>query len=212
MIISRFEQGSQEWLDERIGKLTGTRIKKILTPAKLGLAKGFEVVALEMIDENVTGISNETTFKSDAMIRGSELEPIAREEYTKATGIKIKEVGLCIKESNILHALSPDGLTEDETGAIEIKCCGGAKHLAYICDDFEDSIYSDYKLQCINYFIVNPKLQWLDTVAYRPEFYPCPLHIVRIKREDIIEDIIKVDNAIKLFFEKYHELYNELTF
>jgi len=212
MIISELEQGSDEWLALKIGKLGGTRIKKIITPAKLQLSASREDVMLAMIDENITGISAESSFKSDSMERGNEFEPMAREEYIKITGTAIMEVGFCQSDIQPLHGCSPDGLTLDFVGGIEIKCPGGVKHQKYINPKYPDSIYKDYKLQCINYFIVNEDMQWLDTISYRPEFYPNPMHIERITRESIQEDIAKVKQSIDEYFAEYAKEYENATF
>lgn len=209
MIISNIEQGSEEWLEEKIGTIGGTRVKSIVTPAKLELSKSCDDLILKLVDENVTGISADGEFRSDAMDRGNELEPHARLAYTKQTGIDILEYGFCLSDKNKLHGLSPDGFTKDLKGAIEIKC-PGFKHLKYIKGI--TSIFREYKPQCINYFIVNEKLEWLDTVSFRPEFYPNPIHIERIYRKDIEKEIDSVTLAINSFFEKYNIAYDEFTF
>ena len=213
MIVSEFEQGSFEWLKEKIGVATGTRISSIITPAKLQLSKSSDDLILKLIDENVTGLSSDSTFSNESMERGNEFEPLAKEEYTKQTGIELIEFGLCLSEKNKLHGISPDGFTECLTGGGEFKC-PGFKHLKYIDNDkYKDvTIYNDYKPQCINYFLVNEKLEWLDTVSFRPEFYPKPIHIKRIYRKDIVEDIEKVRIAIDQFFENYHKAFNKYTF
>jgi len=212
MIISKHEQGSYEWLQEKIGVVGGTRVSSIITPAKMQLSKSSSDLILKLIDESITGLSAESGFKSDGMDRGNELEPLAREQYEAVSGSKINEHGLCLSESNPMHGLSPDGFTDDFKGAIEIKC-PGFKHLKYISADYPKvTIYDDYKTQCINYFLVNDKLEWLDTVSFRPEFYPNPLHIVRINRADIYEDIEKVRIAVDEFFENFNIEYNKYTF
>jgi hypothetical protein len=209
MIVSKAEQGSFEWLFERVAVVTGTRVKDIVTPAKLQLSKSSKDLILKLIDEKITGISSESTFVSDAMERGSNLEDQAKEEYTKRTGIVMMDFGLCISKDNKMHGLSPDGFTEDLTGGVEIKC-PSYTHLKYITG--EKSIYNEYKPQCINYFLVNKKLEWLDTVSFRPEFYPNPIYIKRITREEIKEDIELVEVAMDEFFKEYNNKFTELTF
>ena len=199
MIISNNKQGSQEWLDEKIGILSGTRIKKIITPAKLELSSGFVDVIDLILDENITGITADKEIFGAQLDRGNNLEPEARSEYTKQTGVNINEHGLCLSDKHNLHGCSPDGFTDDFKGAIEIKCPGFV-HLKY-CR--ENKLPSEYKLQVINYFLVNEKLEWLDFVSYRPEFYPKPIGIIRVTREELQADILKVQNAIDLFFDNY---------
>jgi len=212
MIILKHEQGSYEWLQAKIGVVGSTRISSIITPAKMQLSKSSGDLILKLIDESITGISAENDFRSDAMDRGDEFEPMAREAHELKIGQKINQHGLCLSDSNPMHGLSPDGFTSDFKGAAEYKC-PGYKHLKYISDDYPNvTIYNDYKPQCINYFLVNEKLEWLDTVSFRPEFYPNPLHIVRIYRSDILEDIEKVRIAIDVFFKNFNEAYDKYTF
>jgi len=212
MIILKHEQGSYEWLQAKIAVVGSTRVSSIITPAKMQISKSSDDLILKLIDESITGLSAESVFKSDAMDRGNEFEPMAREEYEIKTGHKMNEHGLCLSDANPMHGLSPDGFTSDFKGGAEFKC-PGYKHLKYISDDYPKvTIYNDYKPQCVNYFLINEKLEWLDTVSFRPEFYPNPLHIVRINRSDILEDIEKVRLAIGKFFENYETEYNKYTF
>lgn len=211
MKIHKFNQGSEEWEKHKIGKVGGTRIKEIITPAKMMLSKSAEDLVLKLVDEHITGLSSESSFSSAAADRGNELEPWAREKYIEKTGIKIIEHGFWESDSNPLHGCSPDGSTEDLKGAIEIKCIG-YKHLKYCSKKYADSIYKDYKTQILNYFCVNEKLEWIDTVSYRPEFWPCPIHIERIERKDIEEDIEKINTAVSEFFSKFQKVYESYNF
>lgn len=212
MVISPFEQGSKEWKTERYGKLTGTRIKEIITPARLQLASGRDDVILKMIDENITGLSADRFYYNDDMKRGNDFEPQAKDYYTETTGIKLIDCGLCTKDNQPLHGCSPDGFTEDYKGAVEVKCPGGLNYLKYINPKYKKSIFTDYKIQCLNYFLVNEKLEWLDTIAFRPEFYPKPIHIERIYRKDIEKDLIKLQNALDEFFVEYEQEFNNYIF
>jgi len=211
MKILNFKQGSEEWEQHKIGRIGGTRISQIVTKVKLDLSKSSTDLVLKLVDERITGLSSEPFSGNAATDRGNELEPWAREAYIKKTGTKIIEHGFWESDLNPLHGCSPDGVTEDLKGAIEIKCIG-YKHLKYCSDKFPDSIYLDHKTQILNFFCVNEKLEWLDTVSYRPEFWPCPLHIERIERKDIKEDIEKINKAVAVFFEEFQKVYESYNF
>jgi hypothetical protein len=208
MIILNHKQGSDDWLESKIGILGGTRVKKIITPAQMQLSASHIDLLDVILDENITGISNERYFSTPATERGNELEPMARAAYIAETGININEHGLCLSDKNNLHGCSPDGFTDDFTGGIEIKCPGHV-HLKYGRDK---QIPTEYKLQIINYFLVNEKLEWLDFVSFRPEFYPLPLVIIRVTREQLAEPIEKVGAAIDTFFEAYYTLRDQYLF
>lgn len=211
MKIHNFIQGSEEWEEHRVGKVGGTRISSIITKVKMDLSKSSIDLVLKLVDEHITGLSSEAFFTNVAADRGNELEPHARREYIKQTGTKIIEHGFWESDRNPLHGCSPDGSTEDLKGAIEIKCIG-YKHLKYCSDDYPDSIYYDHKTQILNYFCVNEKLEWLDTVSYRPEFWPEKMHIERIKREDVQADIDKINNAVDAFFIEFQKVFETYNF
>lgn len=208
MIILEHEQGSQEWLDSRIGVLTGTRIAKIVTPAKLNLSTGHVDMLDRLLDENITGISSENEFSTLATERGNLLENKARLEYINKSGININTHGLCLSDIHNLHGCSPDGFTDDFKGCVEIKCPGFI-HLKY---SRENIIPSTYKLQVLNYFIVNEKLEWLDFVSYRPEFYLNPISITRVTRVELQPEISKLEHAINTFFANYYKLRDSYLF
>jgi hypothetical protein len=208
MIIKQNEQGSDEWLEDKIGVLSGTRIKKIITSKKLALSATHGDMIYTLIDENITGMSADKIISNSAMERGNLLEPRARSAYERKTSTKIIETGLCLSDNNDKHGVSPDGWTEDYTGAVEIKC-PGIIHLKYLSDNV---LPDEYKLQCINYFLVNEKLEWLDFVSFRPEFYPYPLFIKRVTRVELEKEIKLVSEAIGSFFIKYDEVFEFITF
>lgn len=209
MIIKEAKQGSELWLEDKLGVLSGTKLKKIVTAKKMELAAPHVATIYELIDESITGIQSDDVFVSKAMARGNALEPLARVEYIKKTGNEIIETGLCLSDSNENHGCSPDGWTMGYIGGIEIKCPGGANHLKYIMDNI---LPSEHKLQFVNYFLVNEKLEWLDFVSYRPEFYPNPIFIKRITRVELEEEISIISGVLELFFQKYNETLELLTF
>lgn len=208
MIITDFEQGSESWLESRIGVLTGTRIKKIITEKKLGLSSVHKDMIYRLIDENITGLSSEKQISTPEIERGNILEPLARKAYEKETGNKISETGLCLSEKNKLHGVSPDGWADEMKGAIEIKC-HGVPHVKCIV---ENSIPSEHRLQINNYFLVNESLEWLDFVSYRPEFFHQPIFIKRVSRVDIQSDLDKMQEMIDAFFKDYESILTSIIF
>ena len=209
MKIIQLEQGSEEWLRAKVGILSSTRAKKIITPKQMKISSSSDDMVLRLIDENITGISAETSFSTPASDRGNEFESLAANEYEKRTGVKLIEDGLWLRDNQLLHGCSPDRSTEDHKGAIEIKCLGGENHLKY-CE--KNIIPDEHKLQVLNYFVVNEKLEWLDFVLYRPEFYPLPFHTIRVTREELAEDIQKLTIVVDEFFIKYHNKLNKYLF
>lgn len=193
-VYNNIEQGSDEWHQQRKGKLTGTVLKNIM-----GTPKARQEAIYEMIADRLTvGIESETSFEN-AMDRGTRLEPDAITMFEFETGLKVDRTGFCEDETNPLIANSPDGLIgEDE--AIEVKCLGGKNHVKmWLTNEIPD----DYKWQVIQYFVVNPNLKKLYFVGYHPDIAVHPLHIIEVPRD---EQTIKVCKDKEEVFLKEVEL------
>jgi predicted phage-related endonuclease len=123
-------QGSDEWLQARVGVVTASNFSKVFTTAgKLSTSR--EGLVNQLVAENLINAPT-ATFKSEAMERGNELEPQARAMFELLMGVEVEEVGL-IKMKDHEIGCSPDGLFDD-TG-IEIKCPLPATHCAYLRAD-----------------------------------------------------------------------------
>jgi len=183
MKIINIEQNTEEWLELRRGKITGSKLKGIIvkrgTTRKIGF---YEILAEKM------GIPADGENPLD---RGHRLEDEAIEQFVEKTGKKVEKVGFCVSDDNEDIALSPDGLIKDEadkyTEAVEIKCLASAKHLKSY---FDQEIPSEYDEQVNQYFIVNDDLKVLHFVMYDPRVTAMPYFSIEIKREDIEEKII----------------------
>lgn len=159
MKIINVEQGSLEWLETRHAKIGGTRAGQVKVDS--------DTLPIELAAEITEGfVEDEDAFVSKDMLRGSELEPLARRKASEYIGVDFKEFGWLQSDDNELLGISPDGLSEDHTQAIEIKCPGAKKHITTCLSGV---IPKDNIEQCIHYFTVNPKLQKLHFISFRPE-------------------------------------------
>ena len=152
------EQGSIEWFELKWGKIGGTLAK--------GLFVKSDSLFLEILSQQLEEFEPTDSFSSEAMEHGTINEPFAREYLETYTGIKFTETGWIQSEENELIGISPDGITEDEKTACEIKCLGRKKHLSVL---LENDIPLEHINQCIHYFTVNPKLEKLYFIAFRHE-------------------------------------------
>ena len=200
MFEIKVEQGSQEWLEMRVGKITGTRLKEVLKKDNLPLID-------EMIAEIGVG-QQESTWVSPAMQRGSDMEEVAKNLYSLTKGIEIENIGFCMSFENDYLGLSPDGFTKDRLGAVEIKCPNTKNHVKYIR---MDQIPSDYKPQILMYFIVNDKLEWLDFISYDDRYQPKPIWIKRVSRAELENDIEDAKKAINVFLDKFLKYYQKVN-
>lgn len=199
MIVSDIEQGSDEWLQLRWGKITGTTFKQLFTSTWLGLLD--QVVAERNSDFELTD-----SVVSDAMQRGNELEPIARNLYEVETFQQVQQSGFCLSSKFPFLGLSPDGWV-GYNGAIEIKCPNTATHVQHIR---QNKIPSKYAYQVLCYFVVNPDLDWLDFISYDPRFKPLPFWVKRITRDDLKKELDEADLKLSKFAALLEETENKL--
>lgn len=200
MVEVNVEQRTPEWIEYRIGKITGTRLKEVLRADNLPLL--YEMIA-EVESKQIEEIP-----VNKAMQRGIDCEPIVRQMYQDKYNEIIEEVGFCLSDENDYLALSPDGFTLDRKGAIEIKCPSTKTHVKYILDD---KIPTDYLPQVCMYFIVNTELEWLDFVTYDDRFPSIPMYVIHVTREDIADKIFEYKTKIDKFTEKFEKYYSKLS-
>jgi putative phage-type endonuclease len=120
-------QNTQEWLEERLGFCTGSRVSDAL--AKKGTATR-ENYLWQLVAERLTGQIQESFSPNAAMIRGTEQEPIARAAYEAHSGAFVDQIGFVKHPTLEWFGASPDGLVGDD-GLVEIKNPNSATHLAY---------------------------------------------------------------------------------
>lgn len=124
------EQRSPEWFAERMGKVTASRVSDVMAVTKSGPAASRKNYMMELLCQRLTGRCDEG-FVSEAMKRGTNLEPIARSAYEVEAGVMVEETGLIAHPSGIAFGASPDGLVGAD-GLVEIKCPNTATHVEFL--------------------------------------------------------------------------------
>lgn len=156
--LKHIEQGSIEWQQVKWGLIGGTLSK--------GLFVKSDTLLIDILSQKLEEFEPEGTFSNDAMDRGTNFEPFAIQYLEQYTGLKFLKTGILISDEIPLLCVSPDGITETEVEACEVKCLGRKAHTAII---LADEIPLDKLNQLVHYFTVNPKLERLWFCAYRPE-------------------------------------------
>lgn len=188
MKIITASQGTPEWFAARLGLATGSKFSDVLAGGK-GLTR--KAYAVQLALEIVTGKQAET-FTNQAMLDGTEREPIARALYEAHTGNFVDEVGFC-RHDSIECGVSPDGLI-DEDGGIEIKCPKASTHAGYLAIPAEPSTYTAQIQGCM--WVTGRS--WWDFVSYHPDFPEnAQLIVRRVKRDS--DYIVKLEQAVKAF-------------
>jgi putative phage-type endonuclease len=181
MIIKHYES-KQEWLNDRLGRITGTRVKNIITYRGTEKKIGFYELLAEKIGFNE--ITDE-----DPMERGNRLEPLTIERFEIETGKKVStDLSLWVDDEYEELSVSPDGFIVETNEAVEAKSIASARHLeAY----FTQEIPSEFKAQIMQYFVVNKELQTLYMAFYDPRLKNLNFFYLTIKREDCEKEIEK---------------------
>lgn len=206
-ILEGVEQGSQEWLQARIAKITGSKLGKIRgTPAA---RKKF---IYELIAEELTGTFAET-YQSPSMERGNTEEPFAVKEYEKRTGLKAEKVGFILGDDGFT-GLSPDRLIRKGklfVGGLEIKNPDSSTQIEYLISKKIPSCYMD---QILHYFLIIPSLEWVDFASFdaRIQMDSLRMHLVRITREELKGEIEAAQNELIAFRKEWMDIMEQLTF
>lgn len=167
-------QGSDEWHRIRHGKIGGTLSKCLLVES--------DTLLTELLSAQLEPFEHEEIYVSPEMERGSELEPEARKRLMAYTGIEFIECGWLESEENKLLGHSPDGITQDFKIMCEIKCPGRKKHTSTL---MEKQIPFDNIHQCLHAFVVNPKLESLFFLSFRPESKH-PMFVKELQRSSVV--------------------------
>lgn len=157
------EQNTDEWLDMRVGKLTGSGAKTIMANFGKPFGEPAKKLAVSIAREQVTGKrSTAETYSNAHMERGHEQEPIARMLYEEQTFITVTNGGF-FDCGNL--GCSPDGLVLDD-GLIEIKSVLDHVHHATIKrGGFDPS----YKWQ-LYFNLMTTERDWIDFISFCADF------------------------------------------
>lgn len=182
------EQGSPEWHQVRIGKVTASRVHDIIAKTKSGPSASRANYLAELVAERLTG-AREDGFTNSAMQWGIDNEAAARASYAFLTDNAVTEIAFVQHPHIAMCGASPDGLVDD-TGLIEIKCPGTAKHIATLRGASIDAKYNtqmQWQMACTG-------REWCDFVSYDPRLpVELQLHVRRVPRDSAFIDEVERD-------------------
>ena len=200
-MILKIQQQTPEWLQERCGRVTGSRVADVMNRLKTGKpgAKRKNYL-IELVSERLTGFAADH-FVSDAMIHGTEQEPFARAAYEVDTGNEVDKVGMAIHANIEGFSSSPDGAIGKD-GLFEAKCPNTTTHIEWMLDgevpeEHKDQMYAE--MACW-------ERDWVDFVSFDPRVPPnVQLFVKRLPRDDkriaeiefsVIEFLAEVDEMV----------------
>ena len=196
-------QGTAEWFNERIGKVTASRVADILATIKTGESASRANYRWQLVCERLTGLKEET-YTNTSMETGTEREPLARAAYEHLKGVFVTEVGFIPHPNIEMAGASPDGIVED--GLIEIKCPGQNAHGQTLLSKKAPTKYipqMQMQMSCTG-------ANWCDFVSYNPTFPDhLQLVVVRVARDP--EYIINMEAEIIKFLGEVTETVDQLN-
>lgn len=155
-------QGSTEWLQARVGLLTASEMKLIVTPTLKVASNDKERAHLyELLAQRVNN-HVEPSYIGDAMLRGKEDEIEARILYDK-TYEPVEEIGFITNDKwGFTLGYSPDGLLRNRKAAIECKSRCQKYQMETL---ITGQVPEEYKIQIQTGMLVG-ELDYVDFVTY----------------------------------------------
>lgn len=188
------EQGSPEWFQARLGKITASVISSIVTSTGKISSSSDEVVN-RAVAELIMGTGDDF-FVSDAMLRGQNLEDEAIGFFNFTYDYQFEKCGFL--DSGKGYGCSPDGIDFKNKKGLELKVPLAHTHLAYLADGGCPRIYKP-QVQCS--MLVSGFDSWVFG-SYHPQL-PCLR--VEVERDEKIIDPMRdhLEKCCKLIQEKY---------
>ena len=192
------EQNSDEWLEKRAGKLTGSVAGKIMANYGKAFGNPAHDLAAQIALEQITGKPILSNYTNSHMDRGHEQEPMARAEYESQYFCEVLNGGFFDNGST---GASVDGIVLPY-GIIEIKSHIPSVHFANVK---RGGINPTYKWQY--YFnLKETGAEWIDTISFCADFPEGKkLYVHRIWAKDSDKEFTQIDIRSGEFFELMEE-------
>ncbi len=203
-------QGSNDWLEARLGRFTGSQIHRLLGQKGLGLTG--QTYAFENACEVVFGKDEDEQFESFDMTRGKMLEPFAFNKFSELKEMEFMTVEKCTFFPFGEHAgASPDGIVNKDA-VLEIKAPRPNKFFKLVAVGY-DAIDSEY--------IAQMQMEILCTNSARAHFFNYIIfngepmwHEIIVNRDEVMIDLIKkrIEEAVVIRDKFIEELKSKKQF
>ena len=194
MIALDHEQGSDKWLESRLGKPSASNFKKLVTTKGEPSKQAVNYVH-ELIGERLTGESD-SFYTNEHMDRGKELEQEARQAYEFIYNADVTEHGFILHDSGE-YGCSPDGVIyqdENIVSGLEIKCPKASTMVKYHLNP--DTFKSAYFQQVQGCMLITGAQSW-DLFAYHPKVKPL-LTLVQRDEEFLAKLQAEIDKSVDI--------------
>lgn len=194
-------QGSEEWLQARLGFLTASEMKLIMTPSTLKPAnnKDTRTHVFELLSQRITGFVPEQPETWD-MLRGRDDEVYAREAYREHFA-EVEDMGFITNDRwGFTLGYSPDGMVGDD-GLIEIKSRKPKFQAETI---IKNAVPDDFILQLQTGLLVSER-KWIDFISYCGGM---PMVTIRVYPDPVMQQaIIEAATAFEASIATLHAEY-----
>ena len=187
MIIHTVEQGAPEWLRLRLGMPTASRFGDVYTATGKASASA-EGYMYSLLAEIFAGEPAES-YTSEAMERGTMLEPEAVSAYELIKDVETQVIGFVTNDEKTI------GCSPDRMG-LEVKCPALHTHLKYLVDNKLPTKYIPQVQGCM---WICEQDHW-DFMSYHPDARPL---IVRVERDD--DYITELSKHLNQFLDKLND-------
>jgi len=199
------EQRTEEWFQQRLGKVTASRISDVIAKTKTGVSTSRQNYLVQPVSERITGKKGDS-FVNQVMLDGIEREGAARELYMRTKGASVTEVGFFDHPTIAMSGASPDGAVNSEeegkyVGLIEIKCPIETTHTNTLISKSVPSKYipqMQWQLACTG-------AKWVDFISYNPNFpVELQLFVSRVDRDN--DYIAELEDEVVKFLDEVDQI------
>jgi predicted phage-related endonuclease len=178
-IVSPHAQGTEGWVHDRLGRLTGSAVADIYAK---GAGKTRAALRARLVLERLMGAPVESLFESADMKWGIDHEPFSRMAFEADMGLDVTQAGF-LYLPHLMAGCSVDGLIEDggKLGIWESKSPKTTTHYAYLLDGI---LPEEYRHQVIhNMWVTGAAFAWFTSFDPRMPAGLQAMH-VRIERNE----------------------------
>ncbi len=198
-------QGSGAWLNQRVGRLTASRMAAAMDFLKNGKPSADRTNLMrELLAERLTGdaVPHPVT---PPMLWGIEQEPHAKSEYEALTGNLLTPCGFIEHPTIEFFGGSPDALLDDDA-VFEAKCPNTTTHVAWI---LAGEVPAQHKPQILAQLACTSRTRAVF-VSFDPRIPGAKRIFVR-EWEPKPEEIEAVETAAVAFLAELDALFEQLT-
>lgn len=201
-----FTQGTAEWHQARLGKVTASRLADVCAKIKNGdWGSSRKNYAAQLVLERMTGTLT-SSYVSPEMQWGTDHEAEAKEAYEFLVGLPVVNVGFIPHPTIAMAGASPDG-DVGEDGGLELKCPNSATHIETLLGG---SVPGKYILQMQWQMACQPKKIWVDYCSFDPRF-PASMRLFRQRIARDNAKIAELEAIVATFLQEVDTTVADLT-